>query len=439
MPHTHTDAATSAAAMIRVMIVDDNKGYRNAFRRNLAMRNYQVCEAENADEALAVLKTERPHVLITDLQMRGHDEGLDLIRRVKAIDPLLPVILISAVGTFEEGAEATRLGAIAVIHKSRIEEEIERMYHLINNAYEAYRRNALAMEQVQEIRARDAKTLAPQDYERLQKISAGPEYNETVRSEAFDALQGLTQEEIKRATHETVRRVMGEDQAQAVLRNIEEIINSELPSFDRLEGDSKESLRNAEFLYQQQTILGTNIDFSRNIGFSYCFGVENEAKSRLRKRQTRFLSSQTTPQLVAQMLDSKKKALNLFFHQALFRAQKGHKLEITFDNVVQVLQRVEQHGPRYKPDGLKALGIMILCFGREYEFIDNHGERVLMQNPLGLKGLEEEEEVITFCELLIGLQHYRNPYIHPEINDMAKLSKIRDTSYQCLRMIAKIG
>jgi len=434
---TSTQTAPSAGA-IKVLLVDDNKNYRDAFRRNLMMQNYTVCEAENTDQALEVLKAERPHVLITDLQMRTHREGLDLIRQVKAIEPLLPVIMISAVGTFEEGAEASRLGAVSVIHKSRIEEEIDALYKQINAAYEMYRRDVFTLEQIQSIRSKSLADLQPGDRERLHSIMASPEYGEALRTEAFDTLQAVTEEENQRAAAETVRKFMTQSQAQAVLGRVEEMIRKDLPSYGRLQPDSAESLRNAEFLFQQQSMLGTNIDFSRNIGFSYCFAVENEAKSRLKKRLNRFLAAKSTSSYIEQMLEPKKKGLNLFFHQHLFHSIRGHQLEITFDNVKQTLQRMDQHGARYKPDGLKALGIVVLSFARNYEFVGNHGERVLIQNPLGLKGLTDNEEIVRFCEMLIGLQHYRNPYIHPEINDMAKLTKIRDTSYLCLRMIAKL-
>src|SRR5690242_11327125 len=89
---------------IKVLIVDDNRIYRDAFRRNLLLHNYEVVEAEDTDEALERIKQEQPEVVITDLQMRTETEGLELIRQVKSSTPLLPIIMISAVGTFEEGA-----------------------------------------------------------------------------------------------------------------------------------------------------------------------------------------------------------------------------------------------------------------------------------------------------------------------------------------------
>jgi len=96
------------------MIVDDNEMYRTAFRRNLELRDYDVCEAENGDEAIAVYQQERPEVVVTDLSMRKPTEGLDVIRSLRQIEPLVPVVMISAVGTFEEGAEASRLAPTAL-------------------------------------------------------------------------------------------------------------------------------------------------------------------------------------------------------------------------------------------------------------------------------------------------------------------------------------
>ena len=95
-------SVTPAAPAARVLIVDDNKIYRDAFRRNLMLQKFEVAEAEDAESALASIREAMPDVVITDLQMRTETEGLDLIRQVKSTWPLLPIIMISAVGTFED-------------------------------------------------------------------------------------------------------------------------------------------------------------------------------------------------------------------------------------------------------------------------------------------------------------------------------------------------
>ena len=64
----------------KVLIVDDNPSYREAFLRNLEIMDFDVKEAENADEAIKILQESGPIVVVTDLQMRTDTEGLDLIR-----------------------------------------------------------------------------------------------------------------------------------------------------------------------------------------------------------------------------------------------------------------------------------------------------------------------------------------------------------------------
>ena len=85
---------------IRILIVDDNAQYRDALKRTLLLEQHEVVDAEDIDEALRIVQARTPDVVVTDLQMRTDREGLDLIEILKGYDPALPVIMISAVGSF---------------------------------------------------------------------------------------------------------------------------------------------------------------------------------------------------------------------------------------------------------------------------------------------------------------------------------------------------
>ena len=61
-----------------------------------------------------------------------------------------------------------------------------------------------------------------------------------------------------------------------------------------------------------------------------------------------------------------------------------------------------------------------------------------VENPLGIKGLDGNDQSIDLAELLINLQHFRNPYIHPEISEMEKTTIIREATVKCLKMICKL-
>ena len=71
-------------AGVRVVVVDDEPDARSLLRRLLEDCDAKVHTAETADEAVALVQSERPHVLISDIGMPGED-GYGLIRRVRAL------------------------------------------------------------------------------------------------------------------------------------------------------------------------------------------------------------------------------------------------------------------------------------------------------------------------------------------------------------------
>ena len=427
---------------IKVLIVDDNKIYRDAFKRNMLLHNFDVCEAEHGGDALEVLKGEKPDVLVTDLCMRTPTEGLDLIRQAKGIDPLLPVVMISAVGTFEEGAKATKLGASDVISKSNIEERLERLYESIATASDEYIKNRGLMEEVEKLKRTEESSGKIQAIARLEEILAEKDLHPYIQSEAYDALMSMQAPELRQDTEADVSRALSQSGRADLLQKVDEDLAEELPDYSNFHADSRDSLRTAELFYQLQNSNDVNVDsgaFSRNIGFSYSFSVENEAKLRLKKKLSRFLGSPQTYALIKQMLDPKTGHVDIFYHQYLLRLQSagGKDYDFTIDNVKQTFHRILEHESRYKPDGLKALGIIILCFGRSYTY-KKMNQPIEVNNPLGMKGIDTDEGVMNFADLLISLQHYRNPYIHPEINEMEKVSKLRSTAFDCLKYVCRL-
>lgn len=420
-----------------VMIVDDNRAYREAFTRNLLIQGYEVVEAEDGAEAIEKLNHQPVDVIVTDLAMRHPTEGLDLIRQTRSLQPFLPIIMISAVGTFEEGAEASRLGAGHVISKSRIDAEIDRLYQAIDQAYAQYqtvRGYARRLQRLAEDAIRDPAGAA----DALRQMILDPEAPDPIKGAAFDQLQELSPSELNTQMRRDIERVQS---ATTVTRDlfdkVEANLGQAIPKFKDLSHDTAEAIRTAEFLYLHDEQIDKIVDFSRSIGFSYCFAVENEAKYRLRKKLQKFFNSPDMPSLVKSLLEKNHKSVSLFFHQHLLRVQRDVNMDITIDNVFQTFQRMLEHRGKYKPDGLKALGIVLVCFGRTYCF-RKFDREIAVANPLNLKGPDGDDQVIRLASLLTNLQHYRNPYIHPEISEMEKLSKIRDTSFDCMNMIMEL-
>lgn len=425
---------------IRVLVVDDNNRYRQAFCQNLVMQGFEVIQAEDADQAMQLLRFQEPDVLVTDLQMRRETEGLDLIRDCKEVVPCMPVIMISAVGTFDEGAEASRLGAAHVLSKVRIDEEMSILYQCIRQSHERYLKNRQALEKIAGLTAQEESTDDNESaLQTLRSILDNAELEPYVKGEAYEELNRLNESQQRQQSRQEAERtsaLLAESQKEQ-LEQVNTDLERTIQDFAHLDDDTREAMRTAEYLYRYGGDLGANLDLSRTICFSYCFSVENQAKSAMRKKLTKFLSDNDNINLVRSMLERDSDHVNMFLQQHLLQVMRDHQMDITIDNIRQTFQRILAHRAKYRPDGLKALGIMVLLFGRDYT-VKTMGKSLEVKNPLGLKGLENEEEVIRFAQQLIGLQHSRNPYIHPEIDGQANLDSIRNIAIGCLNLVMQL-
>ena len=419
-----------------ILIVDDNQLYRQAVKRNLLLRNYAVIEAENAGDAIAKLEKKTPQVIVTDLDMRTRTEGLDLIKELHQKRPEIPIILISAVGTFDEGALAKEFRAMYVISKSRVGNEIENLFQLIESAIAHQEKEMKILTQLDEWK--DNVDQVPTDtvLPRLRDIINDDTYSGLVKSEAFDILYTYSVPTLTAETKTTLQQVQ-QQVPVALPQQVEKDIDLVLAKYPELQDESKENIRTAEFLYRYQTDFDTGYDFTRSIGFSYCFAVENETKHKFRFKLLKFLRSATTRELLQKIYDFRLKNIDLFFQQYIMRLQQSKSLDFQVDKIKLIFEKMMQHGERYKPDGLKAMGIIIFCFGREYQAPTTHGP-MDVYNPLGLKGLAYEEEVLQLAHELIKLQHFRNPYIHPEITARQKVTIIRESALKCLDYVCKL-
>lgn len=99
-----------------ILLVDDEQHIRLAVGQTLELAGYDVVAMESAGAALNRLDMEWPGVVVTDINMPGID-GLELMQRVKAIDPDLPVILITGHGDISMAVNAMRDGAYDFIEK----------------------------------------------------------------------------------------------------------------------------------------------------------------------------------------------------------------------------------------------------------------------------------------------------------------------------------
>ena len=99
-----------------ILFIDDEEHIRIANRQTLELAGFAVQTFDRAEAALTVLSAQRAGVVVCDIRLPGIS-GLELLQRVRAIDPELPVILISGHGDIEMAVGAIQDGADDFIEK----------------------------------------------------------------------------------------------------------------------------------------------------------------------------------------------------------------------------------------------------------------------------------------------------------------------------------
>jgi nitrogen regulation protein NR(I) len=115
----------------RIVLADDEQNLRKVLGAILARDGYDVLEARDGAEAYQLLDDnceDGPGVaaVITDLRMPRLD-GMDLLRRVAAEHPDIPVIMITAHGSVDSAVEAVKLGAFDYIEKPFEQSQIQQV------------------------------------------------------------------------------------------------------------------------------------------------------------------------------------------------------------------------------------------------------------------------------------------------------------------------
>jgi len=100
----------------RVMIVDDEKGIREALKQVLEYEEIEVHVCASGHEAIRAYPDFKPHLVFLDVKMEGMD-GLETLKRIRALDSQAQVVMISGHGTIQTAVEATQLGAYDFLEK----------------------------------------------------------------------------------------------------------------------------------------------------------------------------------------------------------------------------------------------------------------------------------------------------------------------------------
>ncbi len=101
----------------KVLIVDDEPGWRDLLSYELSPREFEISIAGNPSEALFLLNQRSFDLIITDVRMPGPMDGIDLVETYRLQNPLQKVIFITGYATDEKLAEATQSKHSACLKK----------------------------------------------------------------------------------------------------------------------------------------------------------------------------------------------------------------------------------------------------------------------------------------------------------------------------------
>lgn len=107
----------------RILVVDDEGAIRDSLRMILEYEDYQFLGAATGQEGIAAVQRERPDLVLLDIKMPGMD-GLEVLRKLHAMDETLPIVMISGHGTTATAVEAIRSGAIDFLDKPLSSERV---------------------------------------------------------------------------------------------------------------------------------------------------------------------------------------------------------------------------------------------------------------------------------------------------------------------------
>ena len=114
----------------RILIVDDEAGVRASLSGILSDEGYRVDAVETGEAGLKAVESNRYELALLDVWLPGID-GIETLTRIQAIDPDLPIVVISGHGTVETAVKAVRLGAVDFIEKPL---SLERILLAVSNS-----------------------------------------------------------------------------------------------------------------------------------------------------------------------------------------------------------------------------------------------------------------------------------------------------------------
>jgi two-component system nitrogen regulation response regulator NtrX len=107
----------------RILVIDDEAAIRDSLRMILEYEGYGFTGAASGQDGIALVQRDRPDLVLLDIKMPGMD-GMEVLRKLHALDETLPVVMISGHGTTATAVDAIRSGATDFLDKPLSSERV---------------------------------------------------------------------------------------------------------------------------------------------------------------------------------------------------------------------------------------------------------------------------------------------------------------------------
>jgi DNA-binding NtrC family response regulator len=117
-----------------LLVVDDELGVRESLKMVFG-KEYRLLEAESLDDAIALVRQDKPEVVLLDIVMPKTD-GMEILRQIKLINPPSEVIMLTGLNSLPLATKAMAFGAFDFVGKPF---DVTELRQKVNRALEKYR------------------------------------------------------------------------------------------------------------------------------------------------------------------------------------------------------------------------------------------------------------------------------------------------------------
>ena len=121
---------------VQVLLVDDEPDFVESMSLWLESKGYSVAVASSGEQAIRMIKEQTPHIVFLDIKMPGMD-GIETLRRIRAFNRKLPVIIITAYADEEKLLKSQQLNVSGFFAK---DEDVKVLQNTIELTLKTYKK-----------------------------------------------------------------------------------------------------------------------------------------------------------------------------------------------------------------------------------------------------------------------------------------------------------